>query len=96
MLGYTRTTESLFEGKRKMTVWEKTPKKLAAYLGINSLDELPDWAKVTSQNIDFEERAAVQATIQKYVDTAISSTFNIPNEATVEDVMNIYICSMLF
>jgi ribonucleoside-diphosphate reductase alpha chain len=38
----------------------------------------------------FEERANVQSTIQKYVDTAISSTFNLPNSATVEDVMNIY------
>jgi ribonucleoside-diphosphate reductase alpha chain len=71
-------------------VWEKTPKALAAYLKIDSIDELPYWAMITSQNIEFEERAAVQATIQNYVDTAISSTFNLPNEATIQDIIDIY------
>ena len=90
MLGYNRTIQSMFEAEKTITVWEKTPKALAAYLRIESIDELPEWAKVTSQNIEFEKRARVQATIQKYVDTAISSTFNIPNEATVEDIIDIY------
>ena len=53
-------------------------------------EKLPDWAQITSQNIDFEDRANVQATIQKYVDTAISSTFNLPNSASVQDVIDIY------
>jgi len=90
MLGYNRTIQSMFEAEKTITVWEKTPKALAAYLRVDTIDELPHWAKITSQNIEFEERAAVQATIQNYVDTAISSTFNLPNEATVQDIIEIY------
>jgi ribonucleoside-diphosphate reductase alpha chain len=90
MLGYNRTIQSMFEAEKTITVWEKTPKALAAHLRIETIEELPQWALITSQNIEFEQRAAVQATIQTYVDTAISSTFNIPNEATVQDIINIY------
>lgn len=90
MLGYNRTIQSMFEAERTITVWEKTPKALAAHLKIDMIEELPEWATITSQNIDFEERAAVQATIQTYVDTAISSTFNVNNDATVEDIIKIY------
>jgi ribonucleoside-diphosphate reductase alpha chain len=80
----------MFEAERTITVWEKTPKALAAHLQVDTIEELPEWAKVTSQNIDFDDRAAVQATIQTYVDTAISSTFNVNNEATVDDIIDIY------
>lgn len=90
MLGYNRTIQSMFEAEKTITVWEKTPKALAAHLKVDSIEELPEWAKVTSQNIDFDDRAAVQATIQTYVDTAISSTFNLNNDATVDDIIDIY------
>ena len=96
MLGYNRNIQSVFEGEKTITVWEKTPKELAQHLGVDSIEELPEWAKTTSQNIDFEERAAVQAAIQTYVDTAISSTFNLPNEANIEDVINIYFTAWNF
>jgi ribonucleotide reductase alpha subunit len=88
-ISYTRRIISLFEEEKKITVWEKTPLAMAKTLDILP-DDLPEWTKITSQNINFEDRANVQSVIQKYVDTAISSTFNIPNSATVEDVMNIY------
>jgi len=88
-INYTRRIVSMFEQEKTITIWEKTPLALANALGVNP-EELPEWAKITSQNIDFIDRANVQSTIQKYVDTAISSTFNIPNSATVEDVMNIF------
>lgn len=79
----------MFDEEKKITVWEKAPLEMAKVLNIDP-EELSEWAKITSQNISFAERANVQATIQKYVDTAISSTFNIPNEASVQDVMDIY------
>jgi ribonucleoside-diphosphate reductase alpha chain len=88
-INYTRRIISMFDEEKKITVWEKTPLEMARVLDIEP-EKLPEWTKITSQNIEFEKRANVQATIQKYVDTAISSTFNIPNSATVEDVMNIY------
>ena len=96
MLGYNRNIKSVFEGEKTITVWEKTPKELANHLGIETLDELPEWAKTTSQNIDFEERAAVQAAVQTYVDTAISSTFNLANEATLQDIIDIYFTAWNF
>ncbi len=87
---YTRRIISMFDEEKKITVWEKTPVEMAKALDIEP-ENLPEWAKITSQNIKFADRANVQATIQKYVDTAISSTFNLPNTATVQDVMDIYI-----
>ena len=89
-INYTRRIISMFDEEKKITVWEKTPLAMAKTLNITP-EELPEWTKITSQNINFQERADVQATIQKYVDTAISSTFNLPNSADVEDVMNIYV-----
>lgn len=91
MLGYERTITSMFETEKKVWVYEKTPLKLLKYLKLDHHDKLPAWAKVTSQNISFEQRAEVQSLIQGYVDTAISSTFNLPNEATTQDVENIYL-----
>ncbi len=88
-INYTRRIISMFDEEKKITVWEKTPVEMAKALDIEP-EKLPEWAKITSQNIKFSERANVQATIQKYVDTAISSTFNLPNTATVQDVMDIY------
>lgn len=88
-LNYTRRITSMFENEKVITVWEKTPLALAKAMEIDP-EKLPAWAEITSQNIDFIDRANVQATIQKYVDTAISSTFNLPNSATVQDVIDIY------
>lgn len=90
MLGYQRIIKSIFEEEKAIWVYEKTPLLLMKHLHIDKLDDLPEWATITSQNIPFENRAKVQATIQKYVDTAISSTFNVSNEATTEDIKNIY------
>lgn len=88
-INYTRRIVSMFESERVITVWEKTPLALAKAMDVKP-ENLPEWALITSQNIDFNDRAKVQATIQKYVDTAISSTFNLDNSANVEDVVDIY------
>lgn len=90
MIAYNRTIKSMFEDERTIEVIEKTPQKLMKHLKLDHSSKLPKWAQVTSQNIKFDDRAKVQATIQKYVDTAISSTFNVPNEATIEDIKHIY------
>ena len=88
-LNYTRRILSMFNEEKKITIWEKTPLLMAKTLGIEP-DDLPDWTRITSQNIEFSKRARVQATIQKHVDTAISSTFNLNNSATVDDVSGVY------
>ena len=52
-------------------------------------EELPDYV-VTAHEIDPFFRVKMQATIQKYVDTSISSTINLPEEVSLETVSNIY------
>ena len=53
MLGYQRTIKSMFETERTIWVYEKTPLALMKYLKIDNHEKLPDWAKITSQNIPF-------------------------------------------
>ena len=40
--------------------------------------------------MDYHNRLRMQAIWQKYIDASISSTVNLPNSATVEDVFNLY------
>jgi ribonucleoside-diphosphate reductase alpha chain len=50
---------------------------------------LPAWF-VTSSTLKPEAHVRVQAAIQKWVDSSISKTCNLPNEYTVDDVLKIY------
>jgi len=53
-------------------------------------DNIPDYV-VDSTDISPKNRIKVQATIQKYIDNSISSTVNLPKEATVKDVADVYV-----
>lgn len=55
-----------------------------------SISSLPDYV-VDSADISPKDRVLVQATIQKYIDNSISSTVNLPKEATLEDVAEVYL-----
>ena len=52
-------------------------------------DELPDFM-VTTSNLAYKDRIYVQAAWQQYIDASISSTVNVPNEFTVEEVEDLY------
>jgi ribonucleoside-diphosphate reductase alpha chain len=91
MLGYQRIIKSMFEEEKAIWVYEKTPLRMIKHFKLQDHTKLPGWAQITSQNINIDDRLAVQQTIQKYVDTAISSTFNLPNYATTNDVLYIYV-----
>jgi ribonucleoside-diphosphate reductase alpha chain len=84
---YTRKTQSL-EGKD--TYYDVYTQIAADYLADYETNKLPDYF-VESKDIDPIDRIKVQSAIQKYTDASISSTINLPKEATVEDVYNIYI-----
>ena len=60
------------------------------YMDTTGMSILPDYL-VTAHDLNPEQRIEIQAIMQKYVDSAISSTINLPNDATVEDVSKIYI-----
>ena len=52
-------------------------------------EDLPKYV-VTSHNIDPYFRVRMQGTIQKYIDSSISSTVNLPEEITVDTIADIY------
>jgi len=87
-------------GKRtKFTFLTPTAQRIAKALGKSvpqgeiegavDMSWLPEWA-VASHQIEPKRRVKVQGLIQQYVDTAISSTVNLPETATIEDVMDVY------
>jgi ribonucleotide reductase alpha subunit len=45
---------------------------------------------IKAHDVPWLQRVKLQATIQKYIDSSISSTVNLPESATKEDVKNIY------
>ena len=82
---YTRHTKSLNgEQETSYEVWAPVVKE--------AMDR--NWfvdTIVTANDIDPEARINIQAAVQKYCDTAISSTLNLPKTTTPEDIKKIYI-----
>lgn len=76
---------------------ELTPTKVYSdivrrYMNANELgseDELPEFI-VTADKLDYKKRIEVQSAFQKFIDASISSTVNVPNEFTVEEVEDLY------
>ena len=87
-LKYTRRTVGMTEGED--TYYDVYCKGAQEYMNINHTNELPDYF-VGAQDIPYLERVATQSIMQKHVDTAISSTVNLPNSATKEDIANLYL-----
>lgn len=86
-LSYNRRTETMAEEEKVYKVYAKISQD---YIDKFNDENLPPYF-ITSQEIYYGDRIKMQSTFQKYIDTAISSTINLPNEATVEDIENIYI-----
>lgn len=86
-LSYTRKTQSL---NGEDTYYQVDSKIVEDYKKNTGNENLPDYF-VTSETINPIERVKVQAALQKYTDASISSTVNLRNGATLEDVYNIYV-----
>ncbi len=87
-LSYNRKTISL---NKEETIYKVYVKEADYYLNnINS--ELPDYF-VESKNIDYVDRIKMQAVMQKHIDTAISSTINLPKNTTNEEILKLYYLS---
>ena len=86
-LEYTRKTQSL-DGKD--TFFKVNAKIVDDYIKTTGNDCLPD-CFVTSADIDPKDRVKVQAALQQWIDASISSTVNLPKEATAKQVEDIYL-----
>lgn len=57
---------------------------------IQDLFVVSPWYGSTANDIDWTKRVEIQGIIQKYTTHSISSTINLPNEVTVDEVATIY------
>lgn len=81
---YTRKTDNLKEH------YQIESQIVKDYRKVHPNEELPEWF-VVSSDIDWKDRIKTQSVIQKHIDTAISSTINLPNETTLEEIEKLYL-----
>ena len=86
---YTRKTESLHGHDEFYKVYTPIVQEYMDKYGLKDESELPEWF-ATSSDIAPKDRIAMQAVWQNSIDASISSTINLPETATVEDVKDIY------
>lgn len=89
---YTRKTESLHG---EDVYYDITSKTVKDYMGSRGLDpdgdiiDLPDYF-ITSHELDYVDRIDMQSVWQRHIDASISSTINLPQTTTVEEIGAIY------
>ena len=86
---YKRKTESLHGESRYYDVLTPIYAKYAQENNLTVNDKFPDWF-VDSSEISPVQRVKMQAAWQKGIDASISSTVNLPNSATSDDIYTIY------
>lgn len=87
MWHYKRKVESLYPEPKKI---DCTAGILREFDKVKPGEKLPE-SFVTAHNVNYRDRVKVQGKIQEFVDGSISSTVNLPNEATIEDVYDLYV-----
>lgn len=86
---YKRKTESLHGESRYYDVLTPIYAKYAQENNLTVNDKFPQWF-VDSSEISPVQRVKMQAAWQKGIDASISSTVNLPNSATMDDISTIY------
>lgn len=87
---YTRRTVSLNKEETYYQVDSDIVKQYKEVWGECDNKELPEFF-IASHQVDPYNRLKVQAALQKWIDASISSTLNLKEETTVEEVFNIYV-----
>lgn len=89
-LSFTRRTVGMTDGED--TYYKVYCKAAREYMELYKCEEkdLPDYF-VSSANISWKNRVLTQSVMQEHVDTAISSTVNLSNETTKEDIAKLYL-----
>jgi len=89
-LSYTRKTESLHGEDRYYKIYTPIVDNFMKENNIEDESLLPDYF-ITSKTLNYEDRIKMQQIWQNHIDASISSTVNLPETATVDDVFNIYV-----
>jgi ribonucleoside-diphosphate reductase alpha chain len=89
-VSYTRKSESLHHVDTYYKVFTPIVKEYMDRNNISKEENLPEFF-ITTSNLNYKDRIEVQAAWQQYIDASISSTVNVPNEFTVEEVEELYI-----
>lgn len=89
-ISYTRKSESLYEHDTYYKVYTDIAREYMDYKGISDEEDLPDFF-ITTSDLDYKDRIDVQTAWQNYIDASISSTVNVPNDFTVEEVEDLYL-----
>lgn len=87
-LSYTRTTKSLHN---EDVTYEVHPKLVADYMAEYNctFDQLPS-EFISSDKLNWKQRIDMQAALQTNIDASISSTVNLDENVTVEEVYDLY------
>lgn len=88
-ISYKRKTESLKGKDEYYEVFAGIANEFFRETGNN---ELPEFFN-TSADIKWKDRVDIQSVLQKHVDTAISSTINLPNKCTLGEIEKLYLYS---
>jgi len=78
----------------KFKFWVEDIMKLDSNVSEEELQKLfirSPWSGSTAEEIGWKDRVELQSIIQKYITHSISSTVNLPNDVTEEEVAKIYI-----
>ena len=86
---YTRKTESLKGHDEYYKVYTPIVKDYMEKNNLKDDSELPNYF-VTAQTLDYKNRIYMQSVWQTHIDASISSTVNVPNDFTVEQVEGLY------
>lgn len=87
---YVRKTQSLHGKDVYYNVFSGIAKRYVEEHNLPEDTKLPDYF-VTAHDLDYHQRVDMQSVWQTYIDASISSTVNLPNSATVEDVKELYL-----
>lgn len=86
---YTRKTISLNNEETYYKVYTPIVQEYMDAHGLTDDSQLPDYF-VTAHEIPYQERINMQAVWQRHIDASISSTVNVPNDFTVDEVFDLY------
>lgn len=88
--GFARTTKSLNAEDKVYMEYPDIVHQAIEADDIDMLNNKPAYL-IGAKDLDFMSRVKTQADWQQWIDASISSTLNLPNEATVEDVFKAYV-----